>query len=158
LPPPPTAIIENLAVTKLPPLPASWTPAPTLTTAPTSSPFPTITPLPTLNADQICQNFHLIAAPAMSAFIAYDGVASFTWTGLPADTTLTLLVTVHGEKAGVRADIVTPGDGALAVPMLRLPQEGVYDWQLWVQSVTHPEYGQLCTRSGTIIRQMLVMM
>ena len=96
--------------------------------------------------------------PAVNAAIVYDGVASFTWTGLAVDATLTLQVTVHGSKAGIRADIVTPGDGAVAVPMLRLPQEGIYDWQLWLQSVSHPEYGQLCIHSGTIVRQPLTIM
>ncbi len=158
LPPAPTAVIETLTIKTLPTLPPTWTPAPTLTAPPTDTPYPTITPPPTFTAEQLCQNFHLIAAPAANASIAYDGVASFTWTGLNADATLTLQLTVHGAKAGVRADVVTPGDGVVAVPMLRLPQEGPYDWQLWLQSVSHPEYGQLCIHTGTLVRQPVVMM
>lgn len=154
----PTAIIETLAVTRLPTLPPTWTPAPTLTTAPTDTPFPTVTSAPTLTADQICQQFRLIAKPAANASIAYDGQAGFTWLGLPADATLTLQVTIHGEKAGLRADITTPGEGTLAVPMLQLPQEGSYDWRLWLQVAAHPEYGPLCEYTGTLVRQPLVIM
>ncbi len=98
----------------------------------------------------------MISVPASNAQIAYDGTATFTWLGLPAGATLTIVITLHGARAGLRVDAPAPVDGAVPVPMLRLPQEGQYDWQLWLQ--TDQSGQQVCSRNGSFTRLPLVMM
>src|SRR5579864_4489064 len=136
--------IDGLPLATLPP---TWTPPPTETPASTATPFPTDTSTPTLSAADLCQSFQLIGVPASNAQIAYDGTVTFTWIGLSPGATMTILVTLHGARAGLRAD--ASADGAAVVPMLRLPQEGQYDWQLWLQADISNQ--QLCTRTGSFI-------
>ena len=157
--PSPARLAPTIAVTIIdaPPLaslPPTWTPPPTETPAPTDTPFPPDTSTPTLSAADLCQSFQLIGAPANNAQIAYDGSVTFTWIGLPPGATMTILITLHGARAGLRAD--ASADGVAIVSMLRLPQDGLYDWQLWLQA--DPSTDQLCTHSGMFTRLPLVMM
>lgn len=154
--PPAPAIVVTFDSPALATLPPTWTPAPTDTPAPTVTPPPTETTTPTLSAAGVCQSFQLISSPASNAQIAYDGMATYTWLGLPPGATLTIVITLHNARAGLRIDASAPVDGAVPVPMLRLPQEGQYDWQLWLQTGQADQ--QLCIRNGTFTRLPLVMM
>lgn len=160
LPPtPPPAITLNVQVVPFtpPPAPITWTPIPTLTPEPTYTPLPTETLTPTPDAAAICKAFGLVSAPASGAELAYDGTATFSWTGVPAGTRLSLTLTLHGGKQGIRLDVDAPGDNIVPIPLTRLPDDssGRYDWRVWL---THPQYGELCVTSGYIIRKPLVIM
>lgn len=151
---PAPTILVTIDAPPLATLPPTWTPLPTEVPASTDTPFPTDTITPTLSAADVCQSFQLIGTPANNAQIAYDGTVTFTWIGLPPGATMTILITLHGARAGLRAD--ASADGVAVVPMLRLPQDGQYDWQLWLQA--DPSNQQVCTHKGSFIRLPLVMM
>ncbi len=138
----------------LPTLPPTWTPLPTRPPLPTRTPTLPPTPLSTLSAQQICDSFRVIAAPADNAQLDYDATVTFAWHGVPSDAPMILSITKHGEKTGIRAEIPVPGDSLLPMPLTRLPSEGQYDWKIWLQ---HPRYGEICARSGTFTRKPAVL-
>lgn len=96
----------------------------------------------------------MIAAPADNAQLDYDASVTFAWHGVPQDTPLILSITKHGEKAGIRAELPVAGDSLLPFPLTRLPADGQYDWKIWLQ---HPQYGEICARSGMFTRKPAVL-
>ncbi len=175
----PTVMILPVDLTATAVLPPTWTPMPTASPFPTPLPTVTDTLAPTLSAADaatVCTAFKLVGAPANKAAIAYDGSATFTWSGLPAGTALTITITLHNARAGLRLDDSQPGDDSVAVPLLQLPQDGQYDWKLWLHPDTSAsanatatfdpaatqaadsESQQLCVQTGTFTRLPLVMM
>jgi hypothetical protein len=139
------------------PAPLTWTPVPTETPLPTYTPLPTETLTPTPSAESICKSFGVVAAPASGIELPYDGTATFGWSGVPVGVRLSLTLTYHGGKQGIRLDVDAPGDNVVPIPLLRLPDDssGRYDWRLWLQ---HPQYGELCVTTGYLIRKPLAIM
>ncbi len=155
----PPIIVQTPQVVTLPAerptLPPTWTPIPTLTPLPTHTPEPTQPPTPTLTAADICRDFGPVAVPGNGAQYDFDAKVTFGWRGVPDGVPMALTITLHGQKAGVRIDVKTPGDSLLPIPLTQLPQEGDYDWKLWLQ---HPQYGEICVYTGTFTRKPLTMM
>lgn len=151
----PTPAIITIAPEQRLTLPPTWTFAPTLTPLPTSIPQPTQTPAPTLTAAEICRGFGIVAAPQDGVQFDYDGKVTFGWRGVPDGVPMTLTITLHGQKAGARVDVNTPGDNLVSIPLTRLPQEGRYEWRIWLK---HPQYGEICIYTGTFTRKPLAMM
>ncbi|MCC7449961.1 MAG: hypothetical protein IT324_21260 [Anaerolineae bacterium] len=150
-----TAVVATVAtIGTLSTLPPTWTPLPSRTPLPTRTPTLSPTPIPTLTAQQICDHFRVVAAPAADAQFDYDSTATFAWQGVPQDVPMTLSITRHGEKTGVRAEIPVAGDSLLSFPLTRLPSDGQYDWKIWLQ---HPQYGEICAHSGTFTRKPAVL-
>ena len=135
-------------------LPPNWTPLPSLTPIPprpTFTPTPSPTPPSTLTAAQICSGFLIISAPAEASEFAYDGITSFAWHGVPNGAVLSLSITRNDNgKEAFRINIPVAGDSLLSLPLSRLPSEGRYDWKIWLQ---HPQYGDICTHNGTLLRK-----
>jgi len=105
--------------------------------------------VPTLDAEGVCAQFDLVSAPAQHSRIDYDGTVIFAWKKVPVNTTLTLQMILRGSKAGLRVDVPVSDDILLPFPMKSLPQEGIYDWQLWLN---HPDYGHICQHNGLFTR------
>jgi hypothetical protein len=131
-------------------LPPTWTPTGTFTPAPTRTPSLTPTIPPTLSLADLCANFKLLAAPENNVKVEYNAAVVFAWKGVPTGGIPAVLnITLHHSKAGVRADIPQPGDGLVQIPMRVLPQEGIYEWEIWLQ---HPVFGKICSHSGSFLR------
>jgi hypothetical protein len=146
--PRPTVVLPTDA-----PLPPTWTPAPSRTADPTFTPIPPTLIPPTLSATDICRGFGLTVIPESGVSYAYDGQVTFAWAGVPRGVRITLSVTLEDSKEGLRVDTESEGDNVVALPLLRLPpKSGRYDWRIWI---THPVYGELCTRTGYFIRKAL---
>jgi hypothetical protein len=128
-----TLVSQSAATVARATLPPTWTSPPSLTPPPT-----------------------IAAAPKDGDTLDYDGKATFGWRAVPNGVRLTLTITLHGAKQGIRLDVDTPGDNVVPIPLLRLPDDaGQYDWKMWLQ---HPVYGEICPYSGTFIRKPLVIM
>jgi hypothetical protein len=89
----------------------------------------------------------ITTAPKANALIAASDTTLFAWKGVPENIQMVLSVTQHGGIAGLQANNPIPGDGILAIPMVRLPEEGRrYDWAAYL---VHPMYGNICQHGGT---------
>jgi len=152
----PTPIVVTLAPIAQASLPPTWTPVATETPLPTATITLTAPPTATLSAEDVCSAFHLITTPAVNAQLDYDASATFIWSGIPAGSTPVLTITLHGSnQPALRINGSGAGDTVLPIPLLRLPQAGLYDWKFWLQ---HPQYGQICVHSGTFTRKALTIL
>jgi hypothetical protein len=96
----------------------------------------------------MCETFKVVSAPKEGSAFEYDAHVVFGWSGI-SSLPMVLKINKQGSEAGLRLDIPIPGDGILPIPLMRLPDEGVYEWRAWLQD---PVNGEICTHSGTFIR------
>jgi hypothetical protein len=97
----------------------------------------------------LCESFSVISAPKEGSEYEYDANVVFAWHGV---TTVPMVLRIKkvGSEAGLRVDVGMEGDAVLPIPLMRLPDEGHYEWRIWLQD---PQNGEICVHSGTFIRK-----